>query len=64
MAKIKLDAGLYDRVKRVSEIAGYSSADEFIVHIIEKELAVLEGDGDSDDEQQVMDRLRGLGYLE
>jgi len=62
MAKIKLDANLYDRVKKVAKVAGYGSADEFIVHVIEKELKQLEAGGD--DEAAVMERLRGLGYLE
>ena len=61
MAKIKLDDNLYDRVKKIAQIAGYSSAEEFIVHIIEKELSQLEK---SDDEQAVLERLRGLGYIE
>lgn len=61
MAKIKLDASLYDRVKKVSEVAGYSSPDEFIVHVIEKELSVLES---ADSDAEVTERLRGLGYLE
>ena len=39
MAKIKIDSHLYDRVKKVSELAGYASPDEFILHIIERELA-------------------------
>lgn len=61
MAKIKLDESLYDRVKKVSEIAGYSSPEEFVIHIIEKELSTLEAAGDDED---VAERLRGLGYLE
>ena len=61
MAKIKIDANLYDRVKKVSEVAGYSSPEEFMIHIIEKELTKLES---SEDEQQMIERLRGLGYLE
>ncbi len=61
MAKIKLDSHLYDRVKRMAETAGYASAEEFVIHMIEKELAVLETD---DDEKQIADRLRGLGYIE
>ena len=60
-AKIKIDANLYDRVKKVSEAAGYTSPDEFIVHIIEKELAKLES---ADSDADVTERLRGLGYLE
>jgi hypothetical protein len=61
VAKIKLDDNLFDRVKKVSEIAGYASPEEFIIHMIEKELAQLEQPGD---DQQVIDRLKGLGYLE
>ena len=61
MAKIKLDAHLYDRVKKIAEIAGYSSTDEFIVHIIEKELSRLES---AETDEKVEERLRGLGYIE
>ena len=62
MAKIKLDADLYERVKKVATIAGYSSPEEFIVHIIEKELAKIEPE--DADEKAITERLRGLGYIE
>ncbi len=59
--KIKLEKDLYERVRKIAEAAGYSTPDEFIVHMIEKELSALEStDGDED----VTDRLRGLGYIE
>jgi hypothetical protein len=58
--KIKLEKGLYERARKCSELAGYSSVDEFIVHLIEKELAQLEG-AESDDE--IKQRLKGLGYI-
>ncbi|MBN2447256.1 MAG: hypothetical protein JXO22_11045 [Phycisphaerae bacterium] len=63
---VKLDKHLLERVKKYAQIAGYSSADEFIAHAVENELAKLdEAAGEnSDDEQAVMDRLRGLGYIE
>jgi metal-responsive CopG/Arc/MetJ family transcriptional regulator len=61
VAKIKIDDSLFDRVKKVAEVAGYSSPEEFIVHMIEKELGKIET---SDDDQAVIDRLKGLGYLE
>ena len=61
MSKIKLETALYERVKKVSEVAGYTSPEEFIVHIIEKELAKLET-AQTDDE--IAERLRGLGYIE
>ena len=61
MAKIKLDANLYDRVKKIADAAGYGSADEFIADVIEKELSVLES---AESDEDVTERLRGLGYLE
>ena len=61
MAKVKIDDALYDRVKKISELAGYASADEFVVHVIEKELSTLES---ASSDAEVTERLRGLGYLE
>lgn len=61
MAKVKLDQALYDRVKEVALKAGYAKPEEFIVHIIEKELSVLEA---AESDEEVTERLRGLGYLE
>ena len=61
MPKIKLDPSLFERVKKISQAAGYSSPDEFIVHVIEKELTVLES---AETDADVTERLRGLGYLE
>lgn len=58
--KIKLDKDLIERCKRVADVAGYASHEEFIVHIIEKELANFE-DGSSDEE--ITEKLRGLGYI-
>lgn len=61
MAKIKLDNDLYDRIRKMSETAGYASPDEFIVYVLEKELSMLESAGSDD---KVTERLKGLGYLE
>ena len=61
MAKIKVDSNLYDRLKKVTEVAGYSSVEEFVVHMIEKELEQIEV---PDDDKAVEERLRGLGYIE
>ncbi len=61
MAKIKIDSNLYDRVKEVSKKAGYPSPDDFVVHVLEKELSVLES---AESDERVTERLRGLGYLE
>jgi len=61
MPKIRIDNGLYRRLKRVTEIAGYSSVDEFVLHIIEKELDKIE---DPEEGKAIEERLRGLGYIE
>ena len=61
MAKIKIDSNLYDRLKKVTEVAGYSSVEEFVTHMIEKELEKIEA---PDDDRAVEERLRGLGYIE
>jgi metal-responsive CopG/Arc/MetJ family transcriptional regulator len=58
--KVKLDKDLVGRVKRYADIAGYSSAEEFITHALEKELAQLE---DADSEEEIKKRLKGLGYI-
>jgi hypothetical protein len=49
-------------VKHCSTVAGYSSPEEFIEHVLEKELAKIEADGQTEDE--VLKKLKGLGYLE
>jgi len=59
--KIKIDKALYDRAKAVADKAGYSSVDEFITNVLEKELAKLE---DAETDEQLEERLRGLGYIE
>jgi hypothetical protein len=60
MAKIKLDGDLWDRVKKAAAAAGYSSPEEFVTHVLEKELSALEG---ADDEEEIKKRLQGLGYI-
>ena len=58
--KVKLEKSMVDKIKRYAEIAGYSSAEEFITHALEKELALLE---DADSEEEIKKRLQGLGYM-
>ncbi len=58
--KVKLDSDLVAKIKRYAEIAGYSSAEEFITHALEKELAKL---ADAGSEEEIKKRLQGLGYI-
>ena len=59
-SNIKLDKALLARVKRYADLAGYSSVDEFVTHVLEKELAKLDG---SDSEEEIKKKLKGLGYI-
>lgn len=59
--KIHLDKELWERVRRVAEVAGYSSADEFVAHVLEKELAGLEA---ADSDENIRRKLKGLGYID
>jgi len=61
MAKIKIDSALFARAKNVAEAAGYSSLEEFISHIIEKEIAKYE---QTEVDEKTAEQLRGLGYIE
>lgn len=61
MTKIKIDSALLTRAKSVSEVAGYSSLEEFITHIIEKEVVKYE---QTEADEKTADQLRGLGYIE
>ena len=58
--KIRLDKDLFDRVSKIAKLSGYATVDEFVVHVLEKELAAVE-DAGSDDE--IKKKLEGLGYI-
>ncbi len=59
-SKVRLRKNLLERVRKYAQMAGYSSAEEFIEHVLEKELRALE---ESDSEEEVRKRLKGLGYI-
>lgn len=61
-SKIKLEKELMDRVKKAAELAGYSSVEEFVGHVLEKELSRID-DGGSSSEEEIKKRLEGLGYI-
>jgi hypothetical protein len=58
---IKLKKELAQRAARIAEKAGYSSIDEFVEHVVEKELKRFEG---ADSDEEITKKLKGLGYLE
>ena len=58
--KVKLDRDLMDRIRKVADVAGYATAEEFVTHVLEKEMLHFE-DAGSDD--QIREKLKGLGYI-
>ena len=60
-SKIKIDKDLLEKVKKYGAIAGYSSPEEFVQHVLEKEIAKFEQGGES--EEEIRKRMQGLGYI-
>lgn len=67
-SRVKIDPDLFQAVKKCAEKAGYASAEEFVHHVLEKEVARILGSGGSgespDSDEEVKKRLQGLGYIE
>ena len=65
-SRIKLDGELLSRCRQQAEQLGYSSVEEFVTHVLERELRSMESTGDETaaDEEQIANRLKGLGYIE
>jgi hypothetical protein len=60
-SKIKIDRDLLEKVRKYARIAGYASPEEFVQHVIEREIARFEESGDS--EEEIRKRMQGLGYI-
>jgi hypothetical protein len=58
---IKVNKQLWIRIRACAEAAGYSSPEEFVQHVLEKELARLE---QAESKDELIKKLQGLGYLE
>ena len=60
-SRVKIDKDLLEKVRRYAGIAGYSSPEEFVHHVLEREIAKFEEGGDS--EEEIRKRMQGLGYI-
>ena len=58
---IKLNKELMEKVKKCADAAGYSSPQEFVEHVLERELAKVES---SASDEEIARKLQGLGYLD
>jgi hypothetical protein len=57
---IQLDPALMEKVKAAADKAGYASVDEFVAHVLEKELSRTD---DASNDEDVKKKLEGLGYI-
>jgi hypothetical protein len=57
---IQLDPALMERVRAAAAKAGYASVDEFVAHVLERELSKSE---DASHDADVKKKLEGLGYI-
>lgn len=58
---IKLKKELWAQVTKAATAGGYSSPEEFIEHVLERECAKLAGE---EPDEEVVRRLKGLGYID
>jgi hypothetical protein len=58
--KIELDKALWVRVQDHVRATGYSSAEEFVQHAIERELVKTESGDPADN----TGKIRGIGYID
>ena len=62
--RLRIDPDLLARVERAATTAGYSSVEEFVAHVLEREVGKIEGaESESEDAEALKERLRGLGYI-
>ena len=57
---IKIDKELHARLTKVADVAGYATVDEFVAHVLEKEMIHFE---DSKNDDEIRAKLKGLGYI-
>jgi len=58
--KVSIDKDLWQKIALLSEVAGYSSPDEFVVHALERQVAEFE---EAESDEEILKKLRGLGYI-
>ena len=56
--RISLDRSLLAKATRYAVLSGYSSVEEFVTHVLEREIAPLET---AATEEEIKKRLKGLG---
>lgn len=60
---VKLNKDLSEKVAKAAAAGGYSSPEEFVRHVLETACAKF-ADDQPDGDDDVVRRLRGLGYID
>ena len=60
-ATCKIRQDLMEKAEKFAQAAGYSSTEEFVEHVLEKELAKVD---DAQSDEEIVRKLKGLGYLD
>jgi len=60
-SKIKIDKDLLKRAEEYASRKGYPSVEEFISHVLKKEMR--EEDESSESQEELKKKLQGLGYI-
>ena len=60
MAKVKIDKGLYIKARKRAIELNYASVNEYVVHVLEKELNIL---ANQEENEEIIKKLKGLGYI-
>lgn len=66
MAEVHLSDAVYERVRSRVDASDFEDADEYVEYVVVAVLDRIEGGGEgtAGDREEVMDKLRDLGYLE
>ena len=57
---VQIDRDLHARIVKVADVAGYATTEEFVQHVLEKEMLHFE---DSKSDEDIRNKLKGLGYI-
>lgn len=61
-SKVKIDKDLLKRAEEYAKRKGYPTVEEFISHLVEKELKQAEDDT-PESQEDLKKKLQGLGYI-
>jgi len=61
-SKVKIDKDLLKRAQEYASRKGYPSVEEFISHVLEKEMREEESES-GESQEELKKKLQGLGYI-